>query len=182
MKEVEVKIKIADASHIVESLTALGCAFGEPIAQRDIVYIPDGVPTVPCPAGTNVLRIRLQGGRKFFTLKRSDPGNHLSKLEHELEISDDKQMDEIIKLLGFKIVADTVKMRQKCEINGYEICVDRVNELGDFLEMEKMTDGDPVKAQQEMLEYLLGLGIDASMRMDAGYDVLYVQKYGNAKI
>ncbi len=178
MKEVEIKIQINNVEEVVKNLQNQGCEFSSPIIQRDVVYIPVSEPTVPVPAGTNVLRIRHQGDKTIFTLKRSDVGNHLSKLEHELEISNAEQMAEIIKLLGFKMIADTTKTRRKCKINGFEICVDQVEKLGDFLEIEKMTDEDPALAQQEMMEFLSKLNIDTSQRMDVGYDVLWVRKYG----
>ncbi len=177
MKEVEVKIELENIQAVQEILEAQGCQFSDPLIQRDLVYIPTSVPTVPCPAGTNVLRIRMQEGMFLLTLKRSDPGNHLSKLEHELEISSFEEMDKIIKLLDFKLVADTTKTRQKCKINGYEICLDEVNNLGKFLEIEKMTDQDPSGVQQEMIAFLQGLGVDTSKRMTVGYDVLWVQKH-----
>ena len=181
MKEVEIKIEIADADKAMETLGTNGCVFGEPIVQQDIVYIPNEVPTVPCPAGTNVLRIRKQGEKNILTLKRSDAGNHLSKLELETEISDPVEMDKIIKLLGFKIIADTTKTRRKCRTEKYEICVDEIKDLGSFLEIEEMTEGDAVDAQNEMLQFLVGLGFDIANRKSVGYDVLWVQKYGNAK-
>jgi adenylate cyclase class 2 len=178
MKEVEIKIQITNPEEVIKILQGHGCVFSEPIVQRDVVYIPKNEPTVPVPAGTNVLRIRRQNNKTLLTLKRSDAGNHLSKLEHELEISDEAQMDEIIKLLGFKIIADTTKSRRKCKINQYEICIDHVEELGDFLEIEEMTAGDPGQVQTEMLDFLSKLNIDVSNRMDVGYDVLYVRKHG----
>jgi adenylate cyclase, class 2 len=180
MREVEIKIQVPDIGGIIRKLESHGCVFGEPVVQRDVVYIPNDVFEMPTPAGTNVLRIRKQGGKNILTLKQSDKGNHLSKLEHELEISDDAQMDAIIKLLGFKIITDTTKIRRKCKAGEYEICVDAVEDLGDYLEMEKITDQDPKTVQQEMLKYLSDIGIDASRQIDVGYDVLYFRKYGRA--
>jgi len=176
MREVEIKIQISDPEKIANILENNGCVFGESIVQHDVVYIPQDQPTVPVQAGINVLRIRRQGDKTLLTLKRSDLENHLSKLEHELEVSNPEEMDKIIQLLGFKIIADTIKTRRKCKINGFEICIDHVNELGDYLEIEKMTDEDPTKAQEEMLKYLSNMGIDVTGRVDVGYDILYVRK------
>ncbi len=178
MKEVEIKIQIINPEEIIKTLENNGCVFSEPIVQRDTVYIPNEQLTVPVPPEVNVLRIRRQKDKIFLTLKRPDVNNHLSKLEHELEIADAEQMTEIIKLLGFKVVADTTKTRRKCKINDYEICVDHVEGLGDFLEMEKITDEDPLVVQNALLEFLLKLKIDTSQKMDVGYDVLYVRKHG----
>ncbi|MCL5666833.1 MAG: class IV adenylate cyclase [Patescibacteria group bacterium] len=178
MKEVEVKIKVADINKAIRILKDHGCVLGAPVKQRDIVYIPNEIPDVPVPAGTNVLRIRQQVGKSIFTLKRSDQGNHLSKLEREVEIFNKKQMHEIIKLLEFKVIADITKIRRKGKVGEYEICADKVKELGDFLEIEHLTDKDPNQAQKKMLGFLQSCGIDTSQREMVGYDVLYVQKFG----
>jgi adenylate cyclase class 2 len=178
MKEVEVKIEIVDIEQIKKVLAGQDCIFSQPIIQQDVVYIPNEVPTVPCPAGTNVLRIRKQGEKSFFTLKSSDKENHLSKLEHELEILNPEEMEKIIFLLGFKKVCDTTKVRQKCKIQNYEICLDKVEDLGNFLEIEEITEKDPKQIQAEMLLFLSNLNIDTSKRVMVGYDVLWVQKYG----
>jgi len=137
MKEIEVKIKISSPVSVMTALRNHGAIFSESVIQRDVVYIPQHVPTVPAPAGTNTLRIRRQG-------------------------------DESI--------ADTTKIRVTCKLSGYEICIDHVNELGDYLEVEKMTGEDPMVVQEEMIAFLDRLGIDASQRVLVGYDVLFVHR------
>ncbi len=176
MKEVEIKIKVNDFNDIKKKFEDLGCIFSEAIEQSDMVYIPNSEPGVPVPPGTNVLRIRKQKGKTLFTLKQGHPGNHLAKLERELEILDSVQMDDIIKLLGFKEIALVNKKRIKGKIKEFEICLDEVEGLGSYLEMEKMTAGDPAVAQQEMLDFLSGLDINISAREKMGYDVLIFQK------
>jgi adenylate cyclase class 2 len=179
MKEVEIKIQISDPEKIVKILTDYGCVFSEPITQRDVVYVPDGITTLPTPIGVNVLRIRHQQDKTLLTLKRRDSANQLSKLEHELEISDAGQMETIIKLLGFNQISDVTKIRRKCKIDDYEICFDNIKDLGQFLEMEKLTDENEDDIQAEMLRFLSSLNIDTSQRMDVGYDVLVFRKYGS---
>ena len=75
-----------------------------------------------------------------------DKGDHLSKLEHELEISDGEGMDCVTKLFGYKVIADTAKTRRKCRTGKYKICVDSVKERGIFLKIEEMTAEDPAQA------------------------------------
>ena len=177
MKEVEIKIKINSAEQVLKQLQNKGCQFSAEIIQEDIVFIPNEIPGVPAPAGTNVLRIRKQKDKTIFTLKQSMKGNHLAKLEKEVEIEDSGEMAEIIRLLGYKEIAHTNKVRRKCRYGDYEICVDRIKELGDFLEMEKMTAEDPHQVQAEMFQVLDNLGINITEKIDVGYDVLYFRKY-----
>lgn len=176
MKEIEVKIKIPDASDIISLLKGKGCVFSEPKAQQDLIYIEQSVPAIPVAAGVNVLRIRRQGDRSIFTLKQSTIGNNLAKLELEVDITDPETMEKIIPLLGYKKIAKVNKTRRTCKYLEYEICVDQVEELGDYLEIEKITDQDPGFVQTEMLATLFSLGLDTSDRQEYGYDVMYVQK------
>lgn len=177
MKEVEIKIQVDNLEEITKLLVKKGCMFSEAFTQDDRVYIENSQPTVPVPPGVNVLRIRKEAKRTLFTLKRSDEHNHLSKLECELEISDPEQMEIIIGLLNYKEIAHTTKTRRTCKVNDFEICLDHVNELGDYLEIEKITDENPLMVQDQMLSYLSELGIDINKRVKVGYDVLFVQKY-----
>ncbi len=182
MKEVEIKIEIGNADQVLRNLEAFGCKFSAPVSQLDTVFVPADVLALPCPAGTNVLRIRKQGEKFLFTLKRSDAGNHLSKLEHELEILDPKKLESILTELGYKRISIVSKMRRKCKFKEFEVCLDAVEGLGNFLEIETMTDGDAFAAQRDMLKFLAECGIDSAKRAEYGYDVLYFQKHGTGTI
>jgi adenylate cyclase class 2 len=120
----------------------------------------------------NVLRLRKQNGKVIFTLKQSDVGNHLAKLEKEVEVKDLEIMEQIILLLGFKLVTQVKKNRLKCKVGDLEVCIDEVEGLGNFIEVEKMTLEDPKLVQQEMQGFLTSFGIDIANQFYEGYDVL----------
>ncbi|MBI5529920.1 MAG: class IV adenylate cyclase [Candidatus Doudnabacteria bacterium] len=178
MKEIEIKVQLENFDAVKAVLEQQGCVFSPVKEQKDTIFIPNQEPTVPVPAGVNVLRIRRQKNKIVFTLKQSDFGNNLSKTEIETEILDGESMENAIAHLDYKKVAIINKTRQTCEFKGFEICLDRVEGLGDYLEMEKITDEDPKVIQAEMMSQLESLGVDTSKRIDYGYDVLYVKKYG----
>jgi adenylate cyclase class 2 len=178
MKEIEIKIQIDSIEKAIQALEGLGCHFSDAISQVDVIYIPKDQKILPVPAGTSVLRIRTQQGKILFTLKQSDLHNHLSKTEKELEITDGQVMGEIIALLGFHEISRVEKKRRTCKFKDYEICLDSVRGLGDFMEIEKITDEDPIAVQTNMIQALAELGVDASRRMQVGYDVLMYQQHG----
>ncbi len=179
MKEVEIKIGVENLEKILELLETKGCKFGEPVSQRDSIFIPQAEPTVPVSLGTNVLRVRREKERTLFTLKQ---GQELAKTERELQITDPAIMEEIIIMLGFKKIAQINKVRRKCRVGELEICADEVEGLGSFVEVEKITAEAPEKVQAELLNLLTGFGVDVSKRVSVGYDILYVQKYGPARV
>jgi adenylate cyclase class 2 len=179
MKEVEIKFKAGDLESLKTKLEALGFVLKAPLKQEDIIFIPEDEPTVPVRAGINVLRIRKQSGEARLTLKQSDKNNHLSKLEHEIKIFDAEVAEKIITCLKFKEMARVQKIRTTAKNQEYEVCLDEVEGLGNFIEVEKITDEDPQEVQARMLEFVRTLGIDPANRVHFGYDILMVQK--NAK-
>lgn len=179
MKEIEIKLRAENTEKVIEQLEGKGCVFDSPIKQEDDIFIPLTEPTVPVTLGTNVLRIRRQGGKALFTLKQ---GQELAKIERELEISDPETLEKIIVMLGFRKIARINKVRRKCKTDGVEICIDEVEGLGGFVEVEKITAEDPETVQRELLDFIARLGVDVSCRETVGYDILYVQKYGPSGI
>ena len=179
MKEVEIKLRVEDTGKVIEQLEAQGCVFEPPISQEDDIFIPLSEPTVPVGLGVNVLRIRRQGGKNLFTLKQ---GQELAKIERELEISDPETLEQIILMLGFKKIVQINKTRRKCKMGDLEICVDDVEGLGSFVEVEKITAEEPQKVQAELLGFVANLGVDVSRRETVGYDILFVKKYGPSGI
>ena len=143
IKEIEVKAKIKNHAQLLDKIKALGCILSAPIRQEDQVFLPLGYDLDDKLKGISVLRIRKNNDKILFTLKQSQ-ANDLACLERELEIGDEKIMREIIELLNFYKVVEVKKIRRKCKYNDYEICVDQVESLGDFIEVEKMTDQDVV--------------------------------------
>jgi predicted adenylyl cyclase CyaB len=58
------------------------------------------------------------------------------------------------------------------------ICLDEVRDLGTFIELEKITEGeDPIKVQSELFAFLKSLGVREEDRVERGYDtLLYLAK------
>ena len=69
------------------------------------------------------------------------------------------------------------KIRRKAKFGGYEICLDEVERLGAFVELEKLTDdgADAAKVTEELLKTLEGFGLSREDRETRGYDT---QIYG----
>ncbi len=173
-REIEVKAKVRDAEALLRKLEELGCKLSEPVLQEDEVFNATG-DVSSHPAGGNVLRIRHTNGKHFFALKRST-ANELDCIEKELEVSEAGIMREIIDLLGFVSAVQVRKMRRKGNYGEYEICLDEVDGLGTFIEVEKMSDEDGEKVQAELAEFLVSLEVDPGNRVLRGYDSMIYEK------
>jgi adenylate cyclase, class 2 len=69
-----------------------------------------------------------------------------------------------------------VKKRQTTHCDGYEICLDEVEGLGAFIELEKIAEEkDAGHIQKQMLEFLISLGISPDDQVKKGYDILMLE-------
>lgn len=178
MREIEVKARIKDKEKLLKKLFDMGCVLGNHKTQHDKVYFPNGVEfDGKNIVGHNVLRIRTEekeGNKKsMFALKYS-ASTALDKIEKEFEIGDSEQMHESIQMLGYYLFTEIKKHRMTGKYADYEICIDEVEELGSFIEVEKMaeedTDGTPILA--ELNAFLATLDIEPSDNVIHGYDIL----------
>ncbi len=181
MREIEIKVRLQDKEGLLAALAAKGVVLSEPVHQRDQVF---GLPGEAGGDGNTApwLRVRTethgQGEnetkRTLFTLKRSVTGQ-LDSIEHETEVGDPDVMIAIVKELGFVSFSDVSKTRQTGKLNDVEVCIDSVEGLGDFMELEQLADegADPVTIVNGLWREMAELGI--SSRHDEvtdGYDIL----------
>lgn len=180
MREIEIKAKIASVESIVDLLTKQGMSVTEPVTQHDRVY---GLPGIAGDDENTApwLRIRTETKdgttKNIFTLKRSVT-NQMDSIEHETEVADDVELEKIIEQLSFVPYSDLTKTRQKAKLTDIEICMDTVEELGTFIEAEKLTadDVDYQAVIDELWVVFEALGISRDDEVTDGYDVLMNKK------
>lgn len=177
MKEIEVKVQVEKLEPIIKKLEDFGCKISDPIIQDDIVYNKKDAG----PESKNVLRIRKSGEKIIFTLKRSVT-NELDCIEKEVLINDAEPMKGIIELLGYFETVRVSKKRRKGKLGDYEICLDEVEGLGSFIEIEKISDEDGEIVQKESLDFLSSLDVDVNNRVMNGYDTLLERKRSDMDI
>ncbi len=172
MTEVEVKAKISNFTEIQSKLTKLGCIFSEPSIQKDRIYLPIGVEFPDKIKGTLFARIRNSNGKHIFALKKQlDTG--FENIEHELVIDSPEQANEMLKLLDFHEVLYVSKKRITCKHNDMEICLDDIEGLGSFVEVEKLTmETETLKIKEELFAFLETLGIKKGDQIFKGYATL----------
>jgi predicted adenylyl cyclase CyaB len=165
MREIEIKAHVKDEKSLLKALEAKGVklnqVFGPPnFAGGDNQH--------------NWLRLRTENDTKhLFTLKRSVVGQ-LDSIEHETEVSDTSETLAIIKELGFVPFSNIIKTRQKAKFGDLEICFDKVEQLGTFIEVEKIMhhDADNVSVRAELWDFLTSLGINREAEEHDGYDTM----------
>ncbi len=177
MHEIEIKAQVRDREALLAKLGSLGCALSDPVTQDDTVYAKNVGSVAEFVRNSAFLRIRVQGSSKtIFTVKHhegrdaNDPTG--VPVEYELEISSRDTMQQILTVLGFREAVRVKKTRRKCRYQEWEICLDEVEGLGTFIEIEQMAALEEAEAAQKgMVEFLLSLGIEKEDMPAQRYDI-----------
>jgi adenylate cyclase, class 2 len=176
MREIEIKAKVSDKAALLTILKNQNVDVSEPITHHDRVFGLPGEPGADV-YGPAWLRIRTEtrGNQisQIFTLKKSVT-NQMDSIEHETEVTDAKELEKIILHLGYTPYSDLTKTRQKAHLGDIEICIDTVGGLGDFIEVEKLTDEDADydTVAEELWKVLEGFSVAREDHVTDGYDVL----------
>ena len=179
MREIEIKIRATNLDAIKTKLEQLGCKLSDPITQHDTIYslaANTQEEWKESKEGHVVMRIRRQGGSIEFNLKKQKT-NELDNLEYETEITNPDDMHKILVELGYVPQVEVKKVRRKCKLEHYEICLDEVEKLGSFVEIEELAsdDANPEEIQKKLIEVLESLGLSREHVETRGYDTQIYQ-------
>lgn len=157
--EVELKFPVADSSLAVERLQSLGAIHRGSCRQRDTYFAH---PQRSFAETNEALRLRQIDDENFITYK-GPVIDRETKTRREIELSVQpgdsagRQFAELWEQLGFQPVQSVVKMRDSYQLNWQnrqcEVCVDRVEQLGTFMEVETIAQADDLAdAKQVVLD------------------------------
>ena len=174
MREIEIKLKVKDFSELKNKLLLEGCVLSNPINQNDTIYSHKdkiGKEWTKPDEGDFVIRIRRQDNKSELTVKQQR-SHELDNLEFETEVKDSEVMHQILSLLGYVPMVEVKKKRQKGKLGQYEICLDEVDELGTFVELEKLADdeADVATVEEDLFREMERLGVPRENREKRGYD------------
>jgi len=183
MREIEIKARVKNKEAVISKLAELGCVLGDELEQRDVVYARNSNSMQEFLANDLFLRVRKTPAETIFTLKyhpnRTENGSPLSMpLEHEVSVSSASEIEAMLALLGFTPATETNKVRRTAHFNDWEICLDEVESLGSFIEVESLVDHDtevgPIS--EKLTAFIVSLGV---LPEDIGvkrYDIQLLEK------
>lgn len=177
MREVEIKAKLKNREAVMKKLAEFGCVFEPEVTQLDTVYTLATGSLEAYDSNKNYLRLRVKNnGKVLFTIKQPQK-NWLDKIEYETEVSSKEMMEKALLLMDYKPAVTINKRRIITHYQGCEICIDDIDDLGSFIEMEQMTDdGNAEEIQEKLFKFFEQLGISRSDRVEVGYDILMFQQ------
>lgn len=158
--EVEKKYWIHNLRELETALSDRGIKLGSGIEQVD-QYLAH--PARDFGQTDEALRLRSVGDESFITYKGPRIDNTTkTRRELELALHQDTQYREdfakLLELLGFEPVMIVRKLRRvgECEREGYpiEVCVDEIDQLGAFVELETSSDLEHLEQAKHALQVL----------------------------
>lgn len=180
MREVEVKARIKDLEALEAQLKRLSITLGQPVLQDDAIYF-DGDKDFNDYQNCNFVRIRRTDNGAYLTLKRSIE-DELDSLEHETIVENPEESEKIVKELGLKFGVRVIKHRRQFKMGDITGCIDAVEGLGDFIELEKLVGDDQNldDVRIELRKKLVELGINLKYEVTQGYDTMVYNEQNHA--
>lgn len=176
MIEVEVKVR-ADHRQVKDKLKEMGARPVGVEKQSDTYY---NAPHRDFAETDEALRIRCVNGTSVLTYKGRKL-DKVSKTREEFEtVVEGDEARSILLSLGFKQSGRVRKSRDVYRYNDFIICLDKVEGLGEFVEIELMAESDPGSDiefhRKRIFEFLQKLGIRESESIRTSYLEMLLQK------
>lgn len=162
MQEIEIKRRIPESEY---------APAGPVVRQTDAVFGPEGYDVHELDPKVFLLRVRETPKGSELNAKAKD--SYGVATEYETEVADPEQARKIVEAAGLVELYRFTKERSKKDIDGDTLCVDRVDRLGCFVELERLApeDADAATITAELNAKLDALGYTGSP-VSKGYDMM----------
>lgn len=173
-KEIEIQARIEDSSNLLKFLDS-NADFQAENHQVDTYYTPAHRDFVGVRPVDEWLRLRNSNGIFLATYKkfqRNESGQSIYCDEYESEVADLDQFQKIFGALDIRPIIIVNKVRKTWRYQDYEIALDRIKDLGDFVEIEyKGSDSSltPEQITDAMIDFLKEIGVGEIKRNRVGY-------------
>lgn len=150
--EIEAKLKVDSFEQLKVRLKDLGAEFLEEQVQDDSYF--DNAESV-LSANDSCLRLRLQRSenreKAILTYKGCrEKGQFKRRKEIELEIGDSESMDKLLLAIGYRKVLAFEKKRQLWRLDKCDVALDRLPQLGNFVEIEGPDESEIADVKQKL--------------------------------
>jgi adenylate cyclase, class 2 len=173
-KEIEIQVQVEKIKPLIQFLK-MNAKLVKKEHQIDEYYTPHHRDFIAVRPVAEWLRLRQENGKTTLTYKnwhylKNGKSTHAD--EYETKVEDFNQMQSIFRALDFKIITHVDKKRQTYKYKDFEISLDCVKTLGDYIEIEyKGNDNkvDPQKITDQMIKLLKDLNVGKIYRNYVGY-------------
>lgn len=171
MREIELKFKVENIEEIISFLEKNNCKISSPTYQNDTIYVKD-LDNVESTEGSIWLRIRKTNEIVELNYKKQS-AKKMESEEIEFQVNSYEKANSFLKALGFKEWVQVNKKRQYSKYQDYNICIDEVEKLGTFIEIELLiNEQNDINYEEQLLNVAKEIGIDANNRINSHYDTM----------
>ena len=165
MIEVEIRAKIKDINSIKEHLDLIDAQFVNNIEQVDRIFghskfLDKDTKIIEGGLSARIRQVNNTSKLEFKEIIRNGGG-----FEIEAKLDNTDSGIELLEKLGFKEAFTISKIRDVYKFNDFEIAIDQVKHLGNFIEIEKMVSlkEEINKARKDCLELLEQISSEAEI-------------------
>jgi adenylate cyclase class 2 len=159
---IEVEVKARSAPGIEEKILDLG---GELMGVESHLDLYLSSPSRDFARTDEALRIRVKEGGAHLTYKGPKLDSETkSRRELTVRVDDPEALEAILESVGFFRAAVVKKRRTKYALGEAVLCIDEVQGLGTFIEVELSGGDDWLAQKRTALEILAKLGLSESIR------------------
>lgn len=171
MREIELKFKVENLNDIITFLEKNNCELSSVMKQNDTIYVQD-LNDVESKEGSIWLRVRKTNDVVELNYKKQS-AKKMESEEIEFEVDSYEKANAFLKALGFKEWVQVNKKRRYSKYKDYNICIDEVERLGSFIEIELLVkEQDDINYEEQLLTVAKEMGIDANNRINSHYDTM----------
>ena len=178
-KEVEIQVIIKNPEKAEEKLNKTG-KYIKTRKQIDKYFIPPEENFFEKNPPIEYLRIRFEkdGNHLNYSFLNFDKnGDLISTDEYETLIREPKVVEEILKKIRLIQVVTVKKIRKYFDCGNFEITIDQVEGLGNFMEIEaKNLLGTPLETKKKCKKFLKELEIEYEIKKEMGYPRMLYKK------
>ena len=174
MREIELKFKVDDMNDLLAKLRDMDCEVSEILSQNDTIYVSD-LNHVESVEGSIWLRVRKENEKVELNLKKQSAKIQESK-EIEFEVSSYEKANQLLETLGYQKWVVVNKKRRYSKYLNYNLCIDEVERLGSFLEIELLVDEEDKKDYiSDLLEIAKTFELTEDNIVNSHYDTMFSQ-------
>ncbi len=171
MREIELKFNVDNLDKLISNLNKLGCEVGSITTQNDTIYVSN-LDNVESVEGSIWLRVRKENDKVELNLKKQSAKLQESK-EIEFSVSSYEKANQFLEELGYKKWVVVNKKRRYAKYKDYNLCIDEVERLGAFIEIELLVNEDDTKDYiMDLKDVASELGLDKDNIVNSHYDTM----------
>lgn len=175
--EVELKFPLYNYEELMQKLNSI--AEGKEEYQKDVYYTPKHRNFLEKKTISEWLRIREESNKFILTYKNwhNDKNRAVSCDEFETQVEKLSSLKKIFENLNFKEIIVVEKIRSIWEYSGVLIAIDKVKDLGYFIELEAKGDFKNIEeAKKHLYSVLEELNAEVGSQDFKGYPYLLLEK------